>query len=152
MADFLLRVGILATVAVVAGILVWVGRGYVAARRERALAASGPLPPELIPTSGPQGGGKVRILAFTSEDCRQCHTMQAPALRRVREARPDVVAFVEIDALSHPDLSARYGVLTLPATVVLDAAGQARAVNYGFANTEKLLGQVDEVVGVASVA
>jgi len=37
-------------------------------------------------------------------------------------------------------------VLTLPTTVVLDAAGRAHAVNYGFANTQRLLEQVDEVL------
>jgi hypothetical protein len=152
MADLSLRLGVLAVVAILAAILVMVGRGYVAAHRERALAASGVLPLELISTFEPRLGAKVRILAFTSEDCRQCHTMQAPALLRVREARPDVVAIAEIDALSHPDLTARYGVLTLPTTVVLDATGRARAVNYGFANTQKLLEQVDDAVGAASVA
>jgi hypothetical protein len=33
----------------------------------------------------------------------------------------------------------------VPTTVVLDATGRARAVNYGFTNTQRLLEQVDEV-------
>ena len=152
MSDLFLRLGLLTAVAVFTGIVVSAGRGYVTARRARALAAAGPLPLDLIPTSEPQGNVQVRILAFSSEDCRQCHMMQAPALRRVCEARPDIVSVAEIDALSHPDLTARYGVLTLPTTVVLDVTGRACAVNYGFANTQKLLEQVDEVVGAASAA
>jgi hypothetical protein len=52
--------------------------------------------------------------------------------------------------LIHPvplnELAQRYQVLTVPTTVVLDATGQAHAVNYGFANTKRLLEQIDEVV------
>ena len=61
-------------------------------------------------------------------------------------ARRDQIAVVEIDAPNEPDLTQRYHVLTVPTTVVLDATGQAHAVNYGFANTQKLLAQVDELL------
>ncbi len=45
-----------------------------------------------------------------------------------------------------PELTERYRVLTVPTTVVLDASGRAHAVNYGFANTQRLLEQVDTVL------
>ena len=41
--------------------------------------------------------------------------------------------------------------MTLPSTVIMDAAGRTRAVIYGFANTERLLDQVDEVLAQVSV-
>jgi thiol:disulfide interchange protein len=91
----------------------------------------------------------VRILAFSSDDCVQCHRMQTPALRRVLDARPDVVV-EEIDAPRAPELTHRYSVLTVPTTVVLDAAGRARAVNYGFADTQRLLEQVDAALTTAA--
>jgi hypothetical protein len=53
---------------------------------------------------------------------------------------------VDVDAPDEPELTQRYQVLTVPTTVVLDAMGRARAVNYGFANSAKLLEQVDEVL------
>jgi len=56
------------------------------------------------------------------------------------------VAVIEVDAPHQPELTERYRVLTVPTTVVLDAVGQARAVNYGFANTQQLRKQVNEVL------
>jgi len=53
---------------------------------------------------------------------------------------------MEVDAPSEPELTARYHVLTLPTTVVLNSTGRTHAVNYGFVNTKKLLEQVDEVL------
>jgi len=64
----------------------------------------------------------------------------------VLEARGDLISVVDIDASSSPELVQRYQVLTVPTTVVLDAAGQAHAVNYGFANTKRLFEQVDGVL------
>ncbi len=92
----------------------------------------------------------VRILAFSSVDCRQCHTLQTPALQRVTESRKYQVSVEEIDAPGSPELTQRYQVLTLPTTVVLDAAGHVHAVNYGFANTQRLLEQVDGVLSAVS--
>jgi thioredoxin-like negative regulator of GroEL len=64
----------------------------------------------------------------------------------VLEARGEAVAIVDIDAPTSPELAQRYQVLTVPTTVVLDATGQPHAVNYGFANTKRLLEQVDAVI------
>jgi len=47
-------------------------------------------------------------------------------------------------------LAQRYQVLTVPTTVVLDAAGYVHAVNYGFANTQRLLEQVDGVLSAVT--
>lgn len=88
----------------------------------------------------------MRILAFSSADCHQCHTMQTPALQRVTGARKYQVSVEEIDAPGSPELTRRYQVLTVPTTVVLDAAGRVHAVNYGFASTQRLLDQVDAVL------
>ncbi len=66
------------------------------------------------------------------------------------EARRDDVSVVEIDAPDSPELTQRYHVLTLPTTVILDGTGQVHAVNYGFANTQRLLEQVDEVLALVA--
>lgn len=147
MAGILARVLILALAGGVAWLIVSLGRRYVESRRRAVLAS--PVPASDTDSSG----APIRILAFSSEDCTQCHRLQRPALRRVQDALGDsTVAVVEIDGPSSPELTKRYNVLTVPTTVVLDGAGQARAINYGFANAQTLLRQIDEVLGATSAA
>jgi thioredoxin 1 len=128
-------------------LLVVLGRRFVDARRQRALAAA---PPEtlsdLVKTVEGESVARVRILAFSSSDCRQCHQLQQPALERVLEARGETVSVINIDAPSSPELTQRYRVLTVPTTVILDTEGHAHGVNYGFANTQQLLEQIDQVL------
>jgi len=153
---FLARLAILLGVAILTCLIVLWGRRYVERRKQRALSA---LPPIPVPVSVSEVSEQdaeisskehvstpVRILVFSSDDCRQCHQFQTPALRRVAELREDIITIVEIDAPSSPDMTERYQVLTVPTTVILDETGKAHAINYGFANAQKLLGQVDEVV------
>jgi thiol:disulfide interchange protein len=139
MSALVLRIAILALVGVAVWLMVGAGRRFVESRRQRALAAALSVEP------GPGVTAAVRILAFSSDDCVQCHRLQSPALRRVTDARPGVV-IQEIDAPSAPELTSRYSVLTVPTTVVLDAAGRAHAVNYGFATSDRLLSQIDAVM------
>lgn len=150
MAAMIARIAVLALLALVCWLVVRAGRGYVESRRKAALRAE-VLPVGALPEDG-DDGTSVRILVFSSEDCAQCHRMQAPALDRVREARPGGVMIEEIDAPSSPDLTGRYHVMTVPTTVVLDASGRAHAVNYGFAGTGKLLEQVDAVLAARVVS
>ena len=147
MPDIVIRLAILLFVGAVTWLLITFGRRFVDARRQRVLSTQ--LPDTLssvINTDDATGKAIVRILAFSTPDCQQCHQIQAPALRRVVEARGNIVSVVEIDATSEPELAQRYQVLTVPTTIVLDAAGQAHAVNYGFANTKRLLEQVDGIL------
>jgi hypothetical protein len=144
MDPILARLIILVLIGIATGGAVWMGRRFVAARRRQALAAA-PLPSSARDTT------PVRILAFSSEECVQCRRLQMPALRRVLAAHPSAVAVEEIDAPATPALTSRYNILTVPSTVVLDAAGRARAVNYGFASTDRLLRQVDDVLGNAKL-
>ncbi len=135
MSEIFLRMGVLAAAGALTWLMVLAGRGYVAGQRARALRA------DPLPANG-AALGRARLLVFTSEDCRQCHTHQAPAVAQVQAARPDVV-IEEIDAPSALELAQRYRIMTVPATVVLDADGRACAVNYGFAPASKLLAQLD---------
>lgn len=127
--------------------IVWYGRRFVEKRRQVAFAA---LPlgslSSMNGTDINAAQTPVRILAFGSVDCHQCHELQTPALQRVTQARTYQVSIEEIDAPSFPELTQRYQVLTVPTTAVLDATGRVHAVNYGFANTQRLLEQVDGVL------
>lgn len=141
------RLGILLLACLVTGGIVWAGRRFVELQRRLALAAlpTAPLPTNAVAeTEGGLSG--VRILAFSSEDCHQCHTMQAPALQRVQDKYGESVAIIDVDAPNEPELTRRYHVLTVPTTVILDATGRPYAVNYGFAPTAKLMAQVNEAV------
>lgn len=147
MLDIIARVGVLIFVSLLLWLSVWSGRRFIEIQRGRALAA-----PPLIGRADTRNEGigsgtsSVRILAFSSADCKQCHQLQAPALQRVQQIHGANVAIVEVDALTSPELLQHYRVLTLPTTVVLNATGRAHAVNYGFANTRRLLEQVDAVL------
>jgi hypothetical protein len=140
MSASLIRLGILASVALIVVILVLAGRLFVARQRRLALAAQ-PLTQTPDENAAPSSG-KVRVLAFSSADCTQCHTLQQPALRQLKTLLGEEVEVVEIDAPSSPELTRRYRILTVPSTVVLDRSGEAREINYGFANMGKLRAQV----------
>lgn len=151
MPDIIQRIVVLALVSLFVCAIVWYGRRFVEKRRQLAFAA---LPLQLSSamnrTDGHTAGTPVRILAFSSADCHQCHTMQTPALQRVTGARKYQVSVEEIDAPGSPELARHYQVLTVPTTVVLDATGRVHAVNYGFASTQRLLEQVDEVLSAVA--
>ncbi len=151
MVGILIRIGVLALVSLLVSSGVWYSRRFVEKRRQLAFAA--------LPTQSLSDMSKidtqtvqtpVRILAFSSADCRQCHTMQTPALQRVTGARKYQVSVEEIDAPGSPELTRHYQVLTVPTTVVLDATGRVHAVNYGFASTQRLLEQVDAVLSAVA--
>lgn len=125
--------------------LVWISHRIIERRRNQVSSADPVLlSNELNETGTPLT--RVRILAFASEDCSQCHTLQAPVLRRVKEAHADNITIIEIDTPNSPALALRYHVLTVPTTVLLDAKGKAHAINYGFTNAQSLLKQVDEIL------
>jgi hypothetical protein len=158
MSAVFVRVGVLALVSLALWLVIWAGRRFVEAKRQAVLNGAPAALPKAAGLDSPAGALQVQILNFSSADCSQCHKLQAPALRRLLEARTGEVTVLNVDAPNEPELAKRYQVLTVPTTVVLDAAGQAQAVNFGFAPTERLLKQVDAVLardqpaGKASVA
>ena len=86
--------------------------------------------------------GRPAIVAFSTPSCAECRTRQAPALARLSAAVGDAVVVRSLSALDHPDLVQRVGILTVPATVVLDAAGAVRHLNLGYASDGKLREQL----------
>lgn len=149
----IIRLGILLLACLVTGGIVWVGRHFVELQRRLALAALPTAPLSNTVVAETEGGSSgVRILAFSSEDCHQCHTMQTPALQRVQDRYGEFVTIIDVDAPSEPELTRRYHVLTVPTTVILDAAGRPHAVNYGFTPTAKLIEQVQGAVTRVAIA
>jgi thioredoxin-like negative regulator of GroEL len=91
---------------------------------------------------------RVQIVAFSSEDSKECRQLQAPVLRRVVEAKGSTVFVTTIDILQSPDIAARYDIHSVPATVLLDASGNIHSVNRTFTNAYTLIRQVDEILAL----
>jgi len=140
------RLAALIVVALATWLAVVGVRAYAAMRKRHVFAAA-PCADQAPAANGDYSA--IRILAFSSEDCSPCHTLQRPALSRLLDQRQGQVSVVEIDAPTSPELTKRYAVLTVPTTVVLDANGKAHAINYGFAPMSKLLAQVDAALDAA---
>jgi thioredoxin 1 len=143
MQGLIYRLGALAVVLLLVWVLVWAARRFIATERKRAFAAAA----SLLPSGEISSSAPVRILAFSSETCRPCHTLQRPALEEIAARHGAAVAISWIDAPSSPELTDRYHVLTVPTTVVLDADNRVHAVNYGFAPTYRLHEQITAVLG-----
>ena len=91
------------------------------------------------------------ILYFTGETCTICHTAQRPALRALAAGIESGIQIREVDIAVEPELARRYRVMSLPTTIVLDAAGQVTDINVGFASGEVLRRQlVDAGMPVAA--
>lgn len=86
--------------------------------------------------------GRTTVLFFTGEHCSVCHHRQKPALEVVRSSHNGDLRVIELDAVEESSLARRFGVLSLPSTVVLAADGTVGAVNYGFAPSDQLNAQV----------
>jgi hypothetical protein len=144
MQDLLARLGILALVALLVWLAIWAVQRFIDSERRRAFTVF-----PVLPGAAEASWAKVRILAFSSETCRPCHTLQRPALEAITAEHGDVVAVRWIDAPTSPELTDRFHVLTVPTTVVLDAQNQVRAINYGFAPTSRLLEQINAILAGA---
>lgn len=83
------------------------------------------------------------VLAFSTPDCVPCRTAQKPALEQLQRRFPGRVDVREVDATVHPELADRFGILTVPSTVLVAADGRILAVNYGLARADKLTAQLN---------
>src|SRR5262245_1805909 len=70
--------------------------------------------------------GRPAVVAFSTPSCAECRTRQAPALERLAASLGTSVTVRSISALDHPELVGKIGILTVPATVVVDADGTVR--------------------------
>lgn len=90
--------------------------------------------------SGPDG--RPSVVAFSTPGCAACWTAQKPALAALQERAPGRVRVIEIDAAEQPEVARAFGVLTVPATVVLGESGKLLAANQGFATADALAAQL----------
>lgn len=125
-----------------------IGLGFVAYRlllstqRRLAMSAAGRA----------RGSHRPALLVFTSPTCAPCKLQQMPIVERLMGGWGDRVSLQVIDVTEQPDTASRFGVWSLPTTIVLDAAGRVAAINQGVAGEAKLREQVERAaVGPARI-
>jgi len=85
------------------------------------------------------------LLVFTSPTCAPCKLQQMPIVDRLMAGWSDRIDLRVIDVTEQPETASRFGVWSLPTTIVLDDQGHVRAINQGVASEPKLRVQFEEV-------
>ena len=98
-----------------------------------------PVLPELASFLKP---GRPTVLAFSTPGCGECRSLQLPALQQLHARLQDRVHIAHISAPEHPALVSHFGILTVPATVILDETGVARHINLRYTGADRLQSQV----------
>ena len=88
--------------------------------------------------------GKPAILYFRSDACAPC-TTQGRFLQQLQAEFGDRIVVEKVDADVEQAKAERYGVFTLPTTLIVDPRGTVRHANYGLADVRKLAGQLRTV-------
>jgi thioredoxin 1 len=117
-------------------LLIFIGTGaYVALKRRhvRVLGNFGDLETAVFHTP--------TILYFASKSCAACPS-QARYLEQLVSLWQDKLEVQKIDAEVEPETAVKYGVFTLPTTILIDQQGDVREINYGLTPTQKLTQQV----------
>lgn len=81
------------------------------------------------------------LLYFRSNNCAPCVT-QSRYLEQVQQKWNGRLTIQKIDTDTEPEKASQYRVFTLPTTILVDAVGQIRQVNYGLTNVQKLSQQL----------
>lgn len=108
---------------------------YWRARSLARLAAETPFAAIIPP-------GRPAVIAFSAPNCAECRTRQGPALERLAAEWGEAVVIRSLAAPAYPELVDRLGLLTVPATAVVDSRGRVRALNLGYAPAEQLAAQL----------
>ena len=87
------------------------------------------------------------LLVFTSPTCAPCKLQQMPVVDRLMAWWAKRIDLRVVDVTEQPDVALRFGVWSLPTTIVLDADGQVSAINQGTASEHKLREQFERVSG-----
>lgn len=133
--SLLVRLGVVLLLALLL-VVVWQAIRLIQVRRVTQLQRTGlDLPSEI---RSQLEGASAAILSFSTRTCSECRTRQAPALRRLSERLGEAVRIVAVDPSEHNELVSQLGILTVPATVVLDQDYQVRHINLGYTSDNEL--------------
>ncbi len=118
---------------IIAGLLAYQGLLFA----QRRMAARG--------SKNDRVAGKPALLVFTSPTCGPCKLQQLPIVDRLMVDWHDKIDLSVIDVTEQPEVASRYGVWSLPTTIVLDADRQVAAINQGVASDRKLREEFERV-------
>jgi thioredoxin 1 len=90
--------------------------------------------------------GRPTLLYFRADSCAVCPT-QGRIIDQLAGEWSDRIDIWRIDADREPETAARYRVLSLPTTILVDAGGRVVHVNYGLADASKLARQLSALGG-----
>jgi thioredoxin-like negative regulator of GroEL len=91
--------------------------------------------------------GRAALLVFTSPTCAPCKLQQLPIIDHLLLDWHDKIEVELIDVTEKPEAAARYGVWSLPTTIVLDAQQKVIAINQGVAHEHRLREQMARAAG-----
>ncbi len=118
---------------IITTLLIFIGTGAYATFKRRHVRVLGDLETAVAHTP--------TVLYFASDSCAACPS-QARYLEQMLNQRRDGVVVEKIDADMDPETAVKYGVFTLPTTILIDRQGDVREINYGLTHTEKLMEQI----------
>lgn len=84
------------------------------------------------------------LLYFRGDSCAVCPT-QGRVVDQLAGIWGENLRIETIDAEREPDKAARYRVLSLPTTILIDADGEVRHINFGLAGSHKLNRQIESI-------
>ena len=145
MLDAVVAVGL--RVAVIAVVLAGVYAGRLLLRRWQGVRRARVLQSAWLPEVS---RGEPVVLLFTGTLCSDCLEQKDVLGRLATSAAPFRVS--EVMAAKQPELAARFGVQSVPATVVLNGDGKPVGVNYGLVGGEVIAAQLESAFGERSGA
>lgn len=86
--------------------------------------------------------GRPTVVAFSTPGCGVCRSAQRPALAALQAVAPRPVRVIHVDAADRHEVARAFGVMTVPATFVLDDDGRVVAANQGLATADRLAAQL----------
>jgi thiol-disulfide isomerase/thioredoxin len=85
------------------------------------------------------------LLYFSSDHCAPCDT-QSRHLSQLKEECGRNFSIRHIDTDLDPETADRYGVFTVPTTLIVDQTGNVRYINYGLTASTRLARQLEKVI------
>lgn len=84
------------------------------------------------------------LVDFYAEWCGPCK-MAAPVLEELSEEYKNKISIVKVDVDKHPNLSQKYGVMSIPTTIMIKN-GEEVERHIGFAGKEGFDGVINKVI------
>jgi thioredoxin 1 len=85
--------------------------------------------------------GKPLLLYFRSDTCAPC-VAQGHYVRQLQAEYGDRFLIRKVDVEAEQAITERYGVFTLPTTLIVDSSGAVKHANYGLTDAVKLASQL----------